>query len=136
MSNVSPPFREQIVESLGLRPDLRIWVGGNNTDARREIETYLLETARPPTGPLDAAFITPDTSEEAVYFAAKLRPRLTPNAHVCVVVSDTDITPPEGTTDAMAGLVSQFSDAGFTLTTELTFPAGFRGFLFTVSPTS
>ncbi len=133
VSGTSPRRREQVAESLGLRTGLRIWVGGNNTDSRREIEHYLSEATRPPTGTLDAAFITPVTSEEAAYFAAKLKPRLTPNASVWVVVPRTDSSARESASDPMSELVSQVTGAGFTLAREMSFRAGFRGIVFSVA---
>ncbi len=54
----------------------RVWVGGHNTDARREVERRLRGTARLPSGPIEAAFIAPRSCDEAVYFAEKLRFRL------------------------------------------------------------
>lgn len=133
VSGTSPRPREQVAESLGLRAGLRIWLGGNNADARREIEHYLSETTRPPTGPLDAAFITPNTSDEAVYFAEKLKPRLTPDARVWVVVPRTDNSATQSTTNRMSELVSQVTGAGFTLAREMSFHAGFRGIVFSVA---
>lgn len=124
MSSESPLSREKIADRLGLRTGLRIWVGGNNTDARREIEQYLSETTRPPTGPLDAAFITPNTSEEAAYFAAKLKPRLTPDACVWVVVPGTDNSAKESATELMSELVSQVTQTGLTLTRKASLPSG------------
>lgn len=133
VSSRSPLSREQVAESLGLRTGLRIWVGGNNADARREIERYLSETTRPPTGPLDAVFITPVTSEEAAYFAAKLKPRLTPDARVWVVALCTDNSATQSATNPMSELVSQLTGAGFTLMREMSFHAGFRGIVFSVA---
>ena len=124
MSSESPLSREQVTEMLGLRAGLRIWVGGNNADARREMETYLLETTRPPTGPLDAAFIIPDTSEEAVYFAQKLRPRLTPDASVWVVDPSADYSATKSAADPLSELVSHVTDAGFMLARKASLPDG------------
>jgi len=65
-------------EDWGVGPGKRVWVGGHNVEARREIERYLEGTDRPPTGPLDLGFLAPQTADEAVYFAGKLRTRIVP----------------------------------------------------------
>lgn len=41
--------------------------------------------ARPPTGPIDAVIVTPVSADEALYFARKSAPRLTPDGHVWIV---------------------------------------------------
>lgn len=74
-----------IVETWGIRPGLRVWVGGNHIDARQEIEKYATGTERPPTGPIDLGVVSPLTTDEALYFSGKLRPRLSPGALVWIV---------------------------------------------------
>jgi len=73
------------VEGWGVEPGKRVWVGGHNLDARREIELHLAGTERPPTGPIDLAFVAPRSTDEAVYFAGKLRSRLAPTGLVWIV---------------------------------------------------
>lgn len=73
------------IEAWDISSGTRVWIGGNNTDARREIEQIAGEAARPPTGELDRAFLAPSTADEAVYFARKLRPRMTAEATLWVV---------------------------------------------------
>lgn len=77
-----------MIEALELRPAMRIWVGGNNKEARREIEKVVAGLSRPPFGPLDAVFITAESNAEAVYFATKLRRRVTANAYVWITVTN------------------------------------------------
>ena len=72
-------------QDWGVGPGKRVWVGGHNVEARREIETYLTGTERPPTGPLDLGFIAPTTGDEAVYFAGKLRYRIVSTGLLWVV---------------------------------------------------
>lgn len=60
----------------GAAEGARVWVGGHNQPARSILEQRLTHTCRPPTGPLDAAFIVPRTIDEAVYFADKVSARL------------------------------------------------------------
>jgi hypothetical protein len=40
---------------------------------------------RPPTGPLDAAFITPRSVDEALHFARKLRARMAPTGALWII---------------------------------------------------
>ena len=63
----------------------RIWIGGSGLEARRALEKHLVAATRPPVGPLQAAFVTPASVEEAVYFASKLRDRLLDAAALWVV---------------------------------------------------
>lgn len=72
-------------EEWGVGPGKRVWVGGHNVEARREIESFLEGVERPPTGPLDLAFIAPQTADEAVYFAGKLRSRIVSTGMAWVV---------------------------------------------------
>ncbi len=69
----------------GITPGLRVWVGGHDQNARREVEDRLAGAARPQTGRIDLAFITPQSVDEAVYFAGKLRNRLVANGALWVV---------------------------------------------------
>ncbi len=64
---------------------MRVWLGGHLLEAKRVIESSLSQTSRPATGPIDVAIITPDTTDEAGYFADKLRPRLVPGATLWVL---------------------------------------------------
>jgi len=64
----------------------RVWVGGNNLGARRAVEALLVNVSHPPEGPLDRAFITPQSVDEAVHFALKLRARLVADGVIWVVV--------------------------------------------------
>ena len=65
-----------LTRDWGLSVGSRVWVGGHNTAAKRVIHTLLVGMVRPPTGLIDAGFITPSSVDEALYFAEKLRPRL------------------------------------------------------------
>lgn len=74
------------MQTWGVPDGGRVWVGGHNLAARRAVEALLLNVTHPPEGPIDRAFITPQTVDEAGYFAVKLRTRLVPDAVVWVVV--------------------------------------------------
>lgn len=96
-----------------MRSGQRLWVGGHNLAAKREIEKHLTGTVRPATGPVEMAFITPDVIDEAVYFASKIRLRLTPEGSLCVVVQERD--PAEATPQFFSSeeLVSRLKTAGY-----------------------
>lgn len=83
------PQRDQTptntIETWGVVQGTRVWIGGNNTEARREVELLIGDAERPPTGELDRAFIAPLGNEEAVYFARKLRSRLVPDGLIWVI---------------------------------------------------
>lgn len=84
-------------------------------EARRIIEPQLVDCIRPPTGPLDAAFICPLTIDEAVYFAQKLMPRLVSAGRITVLTRQED-----GQESLLDGIVvdvmtQQFFEIGFEL---------------------
>lgn len=68
----------------------RIWLGGHNVAARAILEPLVAAAQRPPTGPLDAAIIAPQSADEAIYFAKKLAPRLRPSGALYIVQSEND----------------------------------------------
>lgn len=72
-------------ELWGVTPGLRVWVGGHDPNAKREVEKRLAGAVRPQTGCIDLAFITPQSVDEAVYFAGKLRVRLVADGALWVV---------------------------------------------------
>ena len=90
-----------MTESSGVEPDHpapgweispgdRVWFGGHNTEAKRVVEQFLHGTTRPPQGPIDAAFVVPQSTDEAHYFVAKLRDRLLPTSRVWLVIAKPD----------------------------------------------
>ena len=74
---------------LDLRPGTRVWVGGNDVAAKRALEPFLHQTVRPPSGPIDAAFIAPLSNDEAIYFARKIERRLATDGAIWVVAHAT-----------------------------------------------
>jgi len=72
----------------GLLPESRVWIGGHEVRARRELELRLENAARPSEGTLAAAFITPTSTDEATYFAGKVLPRLDSGGVVWIVFLD------------------------------------------------
>ncbi len=77
-----------MIKLWGIRPGLRVWVGGHNVDARRVIEAHLAGTIRPPTDPIELGLIAPLSIDEALYFADKLRSRLVPKGRVWIAYAD------------------------------------------------
>ncbi len=74
------------LEAWELAPGKLLWVGGNNVHARGEVEALLPpDTERPPAGPIELAVVTPQSADEAVYFAKKLRFRLERGSRLWVV---------------------------------------------------
>ena len=65
----------------------RSWVCGNCMEAKRAIAPCLSPSSRPAQGPIDVAIITPESTEEALYFVNKLRTRLDQEAIAWVVLS-------------------------------------------------
>lgn len=78
---------ESLLRRWGAASTSAVWIGGNDLDARREIEDIAASLKAPPNVPIDCAFITPNVAEEAAYFAKKLSPRLVSGAPVWVVWS-------------------------------------------------
>lgn len=74
------------MQAWGVPDGGRVWVGGHNQGARRAVEALLVNVTHPPEGPLDRAFITPQTVDEATYFAGKIRVRLVPDGVIWIVV--------------------------------------------------
>ncbi len=77
--------QRSVSKQLGLRPGVRVWVGGHDMAAKRAVAPFLSEASRPPTGPLDAAFIAAGSPEEADYFLHKLARRLPPGATAWII---------------------------------------------------
>ena len=123
-------------EALGVRSGQRLWVGGHNLAAKREIEKYLADTVRPATGPVDMAFIMPEVIDEAVYFASKIRARLSPEGSLCVVVQEGDRA--EATRKFLSSeeLISRLETAGFSKTEVVPLGGSFRVIRFAHSSSS
>ena len=92
-----------VVETWGLRPGWRVWVGGHNVEAKQEIERHLAGVEHPPTGPIDLGLIAPQTADEALYFAGKLCHRLAAGGIVWIAY-------PNPRFAGNAGLASQFDE--------------------------
>ncbi len=73
---------------LGINNDDRVWIGGHQLEAKKLATTICVGITKPPTGPLDAAIITPITSEEAAYFATKLQSRLISGGNIWIIVAE------------------------------------------------
>jgi hypothetical protein len=101
------------IEAWRVSPTSRIWVGGNNTEARREIELLVGEAQRPPEGELDCAIIAPLTTDEAVYFARKVRSRLAPRRAIWIVYPKRGSSAPDQLTGNFDDMVVALFELGF-----------------------
>jgi hypothetical protein len=108
-----------LAKQWGVTAATRIWIGGHDLDARREVSIRLVGAARPATGPIDLAFITPLTVDEALYFAEKLRPRLTPGGAVWIVHGETDDSEQDATHLTAAQLAVAAAARGWTAAREV-----------------
>lgn len=106
----------------GVTPGLRVWVGGHDQEAKREVEHRLAGTVRPQTGRIDLAFITPQSVDEAVYFASKLRDRLAAGGAIWVVYPTAGSAEQAGGTNAAETLAQAM--ARCELTQSATVPVG------------
>ncbi len=106
----------------GVTPGLRVWVGGHNPNAKREVQERLAGTVRPQTGRIDLAFITPQSVDEAVYFASKLRNRLAAGGAIWVVYPGPGSAEQAGFTNAAEALAEAM--ASCELTQSATVPVG------------
>ena len=98
------PSERADAKSLRVGSESRVWIGGHDDRARRVIESLVAPAERPATGPIDVAVITPKSADEAVYFAAKLVKRLSPDSVVWVVVSSDESGPSSAIATGLAEL--------------------------------
>lgn len=63
----------------------RVWLAGHAREAKRIVEPCLNDAARPPTGPVDLAILTPLDAEEAFYFTCKGVGRLAARGRLLLV---------------------------------------------------
>ncbi len=114
----------------GVTPGIRVWVGGHNTHAKREVAKRLKGTVRPPTGRIDLAFIAPQSVDEAVYFARKLRSRLVSNGVIWVVYPD-EASPRRGEfAGGSRDLVGSLARAGYCETGAATLAGNYTSLCF------
>jgi hypothetical protein len=92
-----------------------VWLGGNDVAVRQVLENSLSSAHRPAGGPLDVAFVTPLSVDEAVYFACKLKKRFRASGELWIVFAS-DPSPSADSTDAPIDaeqLIDQLELAGF-----------------------
>lgn len=91
----------------------RVWLGGHSQATKAILESRLPATHRPPTGPLDVAYIVPRSIDEAVYFADKVSTRLVSGGEIWVIVpgcASEDESPPA---DMLLAQAETLSSAGW-----------------------
>jgi len=69
-------------------PNLRVWIAGNHAEAKQIANRHFRHAVRPPVGPIDGAVIAAGTTDEAVYFAAKVQQRLAAHGTLWILLSD------------------------------------------------
>lgn len=87
-----------IPRSFGISDDARIWVGGNNSDVRQAIHRAINRKTVSSGQPLDVAILTPQTPDEAEYFAAKVVNRLPRAGRIWIALPCT--TPQDSSVDS------------------------------------
>jgi len=70
----------------GLHPEAGIWLGGHAGDSKRRLHLLLVDHPRPPLGPINAGFVTPESVDEAIHFAQKLSKRLGPGKRLWILI--------------------------------------------------
>ncbi|GIK17521.1 MAG: hypothetical protein BroJett003_24850 [Planctomycetota bacterium] len=91
----------------------RAWVAGHARRVKAAVEAALVGGERPIEGPVDLAVLTPETLDEAMYFAQKVAPRLTPSGVLIVIWENSTDSPSGGTLDETT-LDRLLHDRGFT----------------------
>lgn len=77
-------------EAWGLAPGARVWSGGHHEAAKRLLLALLTDVTRPRHGLIDVGFLAPAAADEAVYFAAKMLPRLKAPANIWIICPTAD----------------------------------------------
>ncbi len=94
-----------------LQSGANIWLGGHATEGKRLLHQQLIDMPRPPIGPIDAAFITPESMDEAIHFSQKLSTRLGPGKRLWIL-TPTQLANEQPST--WLGLDERMFDLGFT----------------------
>lgn len=112
------PQRDQTpvtaLQAWRITPNSRIWLGGNNVSARREIELLTGDAQRPPAGELDCALIAPLSADEALYFARKVRSRLVAGGALWIAYPRRSSASQEEFTGDFDDMVVALFELGFT----------------------
>lgn len=74
----------------------RIWVGGNNRDVRQAIHRAINRKTVNSGQPFDVAILTPQTPDEAEYFAAKVVNRLPKAGRIWIALPCTTLQDSSG----------------------------------------
>lgn len=69
-------------------PSLRVWIAGNHAEAKQVANRHFRHAVRPPVGPIDGAVIAAQSTDEAVYFAAKVQGRLAAHGTLWILRSE------------------------------------------------
>lgn len=72
--------------AFGIADHARIWVGGNNREVRQAIHRAINRKTVSSGEPVDVAVFTPQTPDEAAYFAAKVIDRLPETGRIWIAL--------------------------------------------------
>ena|GEM_PF-3784550 len=98
--------RSSFLRTFGIEPAARVWIGGNDFEARGKIGAIVGSLRAVAGSRIDCAFVTPLEAEEAAYFAKKLILRLVPGATIWVTCR---VNEP----DKIGAICSALAGAGF-----------------------
>jgi len=113
MSSKPRNLHTSLRNAWGIRPGLRVWVGGHNLKAKLAAAKYLAETVRPLMGPIDLGLLTPASVDEAQYFADKLRSRLAPAGMIWIVIPRTSFPLETQSPSELADFIAAMLARGF-----------------------
>lgn len=102
-----------LADGLGCGAGARAWVAGHARRVKAAVEAALIGLNRPAEGSVDIAVLTPETLDEAVYFAQKVAARLTPSGVLIVIWENSAESPSGGNLDETT-LDGMLRDRGFT----------------------
>ena len=121
---------ESVRSALGIQPGVRVWVGGHNLSAKRLLEPLLVETTRPPTGPVDIAFIAPESADEAAYFLGKIEARLDQTGAVWIILPPNAVANDLSEPAVDASMARQSGEITSTAAEPVALPDGFMAHRF------
>jgi len=106
----------KLQDLLGFEDTTRLWLGGLNESVKRRLLRQLKVTHLTAHEVIDVAILTPQSIDEANYFAQKIRPRLTQNSVLWIVLgmkeTDSQHQPHESTCQWSAALTTMGYQSG------------------------
>lgn len=121
----------KLLDLLGIQDTSRVWVGGLGKAAKRWVILQLKDVHRPAEGHIDVAILTPESSDEAEYFADKIKGRLSDHAIVWVVLNSQQPDPSAVDHQSLPVFVSALSAKGYQVEGTITLGENFTAHRFT-----